>query len=171
MSWSRFISIGVSCFFIFLLWDGQAIYFWGGGGGLSKEKQSHAQEKEKKLVHKEAWENVYASLTYFWDLYNGNVTKEILIFLIVFEWKVLNTPNFDLPDIIKQPVAKMLRHALARKTDLSCFKSLLVTGLWKIILTSQSCSSKVWAWSCIASNFDKPVEEGSQAQDHGQAIY
>ena len=54
--------------------------------GLAKEKQSHAQEKkEKKLVHKEAWENVYASLTYFWDLYNGNVRKEILIFLIVFE--------------------------------------------------------------------------------------
>ena len=44
--------------------------------------------------------------------------------------------------------------------DLSCFKSLLVTGLWDIILTSlvppiQSCSSKFWAWSCIASNFDK----------------
>ena len=24
------------------------------------------------MVHKEAWENLYASLTYFWDLYNGN---------------------------------------------------------------------------------------------------
>ena len=40
------------------------------------------------------------------------------------------------------------------------FKSLLVTGLWDIILASlvspiQSCSSKFWAWSCIASNFDK----------------
>ena len=46
--------------------------------------------KEQKLVHKEAWENVYARLTYFWDLYNGNVRKEILIFLILFEWKVLN---------------------------------------------------------------------------------
>ena len=54
--------------------------------GLAKENQSHAQEKkEKKLVHKEAWENVYASLTYFWNLYNGNVRKEILIFLILFE--------------------------------------------------------------------------------------
>ena len=54
--------------------------------GLAKENQSHAQEKkEKKLVHKEAWENVYASLTYFWDLYNGNVRKETLIFLILFE--------------------------------------------------------------------------------------
>ena len=46
------------------------------------------------------------------------------------------------------------------KNDLSCFKSLLVTGLWDIILTSllppiQSCSSKFWVWSCIASNFDK----------------
>ena len=56
-------------------------------GGLAKtEKQNHAQEKkEKKLVHKEAWENVYASLTYFWDFYNGNVRNEILIFLILFE--------------------------------------------------------------------------------------
>ena len=49
---------------------------------------------------------------------------------------------------------------LPRKNDLSCFKSLLVTGLWDIILTSllppiQSCSSKFWVWSCIASNFDK----------------
>ena len=62
--------------------------FFGGeeGGGLAKEKQNHAQEKtEKKLVHKEAWKNVYASLTYFGDLYNGNVRKEILIFLILFE--------------------------------------------------------------------------------------
>ena len=68
---------------------GRARHLFGGGGeggGLAKEKQNHAQEKkEKKLVHKEAWENVYASLTYFWDLYNGNVRKEILIFLILFE--------------------------------------------------------------------------------------
>ena len=50
------------------------------------EKQNPAQEKkEKKLVHKEAWENVCASLAYFWNLYNGNVRKEILIFLILFE--------------------------------------------------------------------------------------
>ena len=49
---------------------------------------------------------------------------------------------------------------LPQKNDLSCFKLLLVTGLWDKILTSllppiQSCSSKVWVWSCIASNFDK----------------
>ena len=49
-----------------------------------------------------------------------------------------------------------------QKNELSSFKSLLVTRLWDtcIILTSllplmQSCSSKFWAWSCIASNFDK----------------
>ena len=61
--------------------------FWGYEGGLAKtEKQNHAQEKkEKKLVHKEGWEIVYASLTYSWDLYNGNVRKEILTFLILFE--------------------------------------------------------------------------------------
>ena len=58
----------------------------------------------------------------------------------------------------QQPVAKMLRHS--RKNNLSCFKSLLVTGPWDKILTSllppiQSCSSKFWAWSCIASNFEK----------------
>jgi len=46
------------------------------------------------------------------------------------------------------------------KNDFSCCKLLLVTGLWDIILTSllppiQSCSSKFWVWSCIASNFDK----------------
>ena len=46
------------------------------------------------------------------------------------------------------------------KNDLSCCKSLLLTGVWDIILTSllppiQSCSSKFWVWSCIASNFDK----------------
>ena len=40
------------------------------------------------------------------------------------------------------------------------FKSLLVTGLWGIILTSllpsiQSYSFKFWACSCIASDFDK----------------
>ena len=45
-----------------------------------------------------------------------------------------------------------------------------------IILTSllppiQSCSSKFWVWSCIASNFDKGWRGGSQAQDHGQTIY
>ena len=90
--------------FTCLLWDEPAIYFGvriRRGGGLAKtEKQYHAQEKkEKKLVHKEAWENVYASLTYLWDLYNGNVRKEILIFLILFELKVLNRHNFVLPDI------------------------------------------------------------------------
>ena len=45
------------------------------------------------------------------------------------------------------------------KNDLSCEKSLLVTGLWGIILTSllppiKICSSKFWVWSSIASNFD-----------------
>ena len=65
---------------------------------------------------------------------------------------------------------------LPQKKDLPCFKSLLVTGLWDIILTAllcpiESCSSKFWVWSCIASNFDKGWRGGSQAQDHGQAIY
>ena len=74
-------------FHMFPLGGASHLWFWGEeGGGLAKGKQNHAQEKtEKKLVHKEAWKNVYASLTYFWDLYNGNVRKEILIFLILFE--------------------------------------------------------------------------------------
>ena len=51
-----------------------------------------------------------------------------------------------------------MRHS--HEYDLSCFKSLLVTGLWDIILTSllppiQSWTSKFWVWSCIANNFDK----------------
>ena len=53
------------------------------------------------MVHKEALKNVYASLTYLWDLYNGNFRKEILIFLILFESKVLNRHNFVLPEIKK----------------------------------------------------------------------
>ena len=108
--------------FTCLLWDEPAIYFGVRRVGQQKQKkQNHAQEKnEKKLVHKEAWENVqdqsqqlatepyiktvteyniYASLTYSWDLYNGNVRKEILTFLILFERKVLNRHNFVFPNI------------------------------------------------------------------------
>ena len=49
---------------------------------------------------------------------------------------------------------------LPRKNNLSCFNSLLVTGLWDITLASllppiQGCCSKFWAWSCIVSNFAK----------------
>ena len=61
----------------------------------------------------------------------------------------------------QQPLAKTCSvETLRRENDLSCFKSLLVTGLWAKILTSllpspQSCSSKFGAWSCTASNFDK----------------
>ena len=55
---------------------------------------------------------------------------------------------------------KNVVETVGRKNDLSSFKSLLVTGLWYIVLTSplpfiQSCFSKFWAWSCIASSFDK----------------
>ena len=44
---------------------------------------------------------------------------------------------------------------LPRKTDLYYFKSLRVTHLTSLLLSIQSCSSKFWASSCIASNFDK----------------
>ena len=80
--------------------------FFGGRRGVSKRLKTKScmwqEKKEKKLVHKEAWENIYASLTYFGDLYKWNVRKEILILLIAFEWKVLNSHNFDLPDINNQ---------------------------------------------------------------------
>ena len=48
------------------------------GGGLAKTEKNKTKQ-EKKEIRKEAWESVYASLTYFWDLYDGNVRKEILI--------------------------------------------------------------------------------------------
>ena len=72
-----------------------------------------------------------------------------------------------------QPVGKMLGQS-DEINDLSSFKSLLVTGLWYIILTSplpsiQSCSSKCWAWSCIASIFYKGWR-GDQKHKSGQAI-
>ena len=77
------------CLLLFtcLLWDEPAIYFGVKRGGYQnrKKNKTRQEKKEKKLVRKEAWESVYASLTYFWDLYNGNVRKEILIFLILFE--------------------------------------------------------------------------------------
>ena len=76
-------------------------------------------------------------------------------------FRVLSTPLvYGLATFLLQPVAKMLRNS-HEKNNLSRFKSPLVTGLWDITLTSllpriQSCSSKfIWAWSCIASNFDK----------------
>ena len=61
-------------FHLFAMGRASHLFFGGrrGGGGLAKEIQNHAQEKkEKKLVHKEAWENVYASLTCFGDLYKA----------------------------------------------------------------------------------------------------
>ena len=63
--------------------------------------------------------------------------------------------------VILQPDAKMSRHSN------NYWK--LVTHLWNISLTSsfssiQSCSSKFWAWSCNASNFDRE-ESGWQGQD------
>ena len=68
---------------------------------------------------------------------------------ILFSWKKINFPAkmplkcsnnaqcFCLTKILEkmlQPVAEMLRHS-HEKNNLSCFKSLLVTGLWDKILT------------------------------------
>ena len=67
---------------------GQPFIWVGGGGeeGVSKRKTKSCTRKEgEKLVHKEACENFYASLTYFGGLYNRNVREEILIFLLRME--------------------------------------------------------------------------------------
>ena len=64
--------------FTCLLWHEPAIYFGVKRGGLAKTEKNKTKQ-EKKEIRKEAWESVYASLTYFWDLYDGNVRKEILI--------------------------------------------------------------------------------------------
>ena len=70
-----------------LLWDEPAIYFGVRRVRVSKNRKTKSctRKEGEKLVYKEAWENVSASLTCFWDLYNGNVRKEILIFLTLFE--------------------------------------------------------------------------------------
>ena len=66
--------------------------------------------------------------------------------------------------VILQPDGKMSRHSDGK----------LVTHLWDISLTTsfssiQSCSSRFWAWSCVASNFDRE-EGGWQGQDLRIAI-
>ena len=99
ISWSWFIPNGVSCCSHVCYGTGQPFIF--DERGIAKtEKHTHAQEKkEKKFEPNKACEKVYASLTYFWDFYNRNVTKEVLIFLILFKWEVLKRNNFVLPDI------------------------------------------------------------------------
>ena len=105
ISWSWFIPNGVSCCSHvcygtsqpFILGLGEGGEEGGGGGSKNGKTKSYTRKEGEKIgAYKEAWQNVYASLTYFWDLYNGNVKKEILIFLILFEWKVL---HIVLPDI------------------------------------------------------------------------
>ena len=81
---------------------------------------------------------------------------------VISAWQVdLNQSKCGLLSITRNATTSCKNvKTLPRKNDLSCFKSLLITGLWDIILTSllpfiQSCSSKFWVWPCIASNFDK----------------
>ena len=126
------------------------------------------------MVHKKAWENVYASLTYFGDLYNGNVRKEILIFLIVFEWKVLNSHNFDLPDVNNQllkcwdtptknrPFLLQIapgHRSVRNNTDLlPPSHSKLFLQVLSMVLVLLATLINLW-------------RGGSQAQDHWHAIY
>ena len=72
---------------MFPMGRGQPSIFWkeeegGGGGGVSKRKTKSCTRREgEKIGTQGSMENVYAR----WDLYNRNVRKEILIFLILFE--------------------------------------------------------------------------------------
>ena len=66
--------------------------------------------------------------------------------------------------VILQPDGKMSRHSDGK----------LVTHLWDISLATsfssiESCSSRFWAWCCVASNFDRE-EGGWQGQDLRIAI-
>ena len=75
-------------FHMFAMGRASHLFGWGGGGeeGVSKRKTKSCTRKEgEKLVHKEACENFYASLTYLGGLYNRNVREEILIFLLRME--------------------------------------------------------------------------------------
>ena len=73
-----------------LLWDEPAIHFGVRkcGGGSKNRKTNHAQEKKEKKIGTQGSTGkpfyLYASLTYFWDLYNGDVRKKIY-FRILFE--------------------------------------------------------------------------------------
>ena len=78
--------------------------------------------------------------------------------------------KFELPKSATTSCKNVETKKLRRKNYLSCFKSLLVTGLWDIIMISllpliQSCSLKLWALSCIATNFHK-----GRRRDHKHKI-
>ena len=56
--------------------------------GSKNRKTNHTQEKKEKKIGTQGSMGkpfyLYASLTYFWDLYNGDVRKKIY-FRILFE--------------------------------------------------------------------------------------
>ena len=71
-------------------------------------------------------------------------------------WRMLL--KFELPR--SATTSRKNVETLRRKNYLSCLKSLQVTGLWDVIMIFllppiQSCSLKLWALSCIATNFHK----------------
>ena len=75
------------CLLLFtcLLWDEPAIYF-GVRRGVSKNRKTKScTRKEGEKIGTQGSMGKRLCLTYFWDLYNGNVKKEIIIFLILFE--------------------------------------------------------------------------------------
>ena len=60
---------------------------------------------------------------------------------------------------------------LPQRNDLPCFKSLLVPGLWDIILTSLLPPIQSFEHGFVLLAILIRGGGGSQAQDHGQAIY
>ena len=75
------------CLLLFtcLLWDEPAIYF-GVTRGVSKNGKTKSRTRnEGEKIGTQGSMGKRLCLTYFWDLNNGNVRKEILIFLILFE--------------------------------------------------------------------------------------
>ena len=75
------------CLLLFtcLLWDEPAIYFEVRRGVSKNGKTKSRTRKEGEKISTQGSRGKRLCLTYFWDLYNGNVRKEILIFLILFE--------------------------------------------------------------------------------------
>ena len=72
--------------------------FFGGRRGVSKRKTKSYTRKEGEKIGTQGSMGKRLCKSHLFLAF-GNVRKEVLIFLILFEWKVLNRHNFDLPGI------------------------------------------------------------------------
>ena len=70
---------------MFAMGRASPIYF-GLRRGVSKNGKTKSRtRKEGEKIGTQGSMGKHLCLTYFWDLFNGNVRKEVLIFLILFE--------------------------------------------------------------------------------------